>query len=95
MIYDNPTLFCGGVQYPYRKLSKIGIKVALKKYKNITNIRVYSHKIRHTTATPGLKYEMLVTNLQTLLGYVKLEIIMIYVYLADKDVKYIHSKYII
>lgn len=93
-IDDNPALFCG-VRYPYKRLSKTGIEAALKKYEEITNIRVYPHKIRHTTATQGLKHGMSVTNLQALLGHVKPETTMIYAHLAEEDVKYAHSKYII
>lgn len=90
---DNNALFCGSRE-PFKRLTKSGIEAALKKYEKLTAIKLYPHKIRHTTATQGLKHGMPIEDLQAMLGHIKPETTMIYAHLSDSEVKYAHNKYI-
>ncbi len=90
---DSPALFVSSKK-PYERLSKAGIEKIIKNYGNLIGIRCYPHKIRHTTATQGLKHGMVVTDLQKLLGHEKVETTLIYAEISDMEVKYNHQKYI-
>lgn len=90
---DSPALFVSSKK-PYERLSKAGIEKIIKNYGKLIGIRCYPHKIRHTTATQGLKHGMTVTDMQKFLGHEKVETTLIYAEIADIDVKYNHQKYI-
>lgn len=90
---NNPALFVS-CRAPFDRLKVAGIQTTFKKYEEITNIRIYPHRIRHTTATQGLKHGMPIPDLQALLGHSKPETTMIYAHLANEEIKYAHTKYI-
>ena len=56
---------------------------------------MYSHLIRHTTATMGLQHGMDVTEIQKMLGHANIETTIIYAEVNQNDVKTSHKKYII
>lgn len=91
---DNKALFVS-LNYPHDRLTRDGILRAIQKYSDDVGERVYPHKIRHTTATQGMKHGMELANMQKLLGHTKPETTLRYADIADEDVKYSHSKYII
>jgi site-specific recombinase XerD len=55
--------------------------------------RCYCHKFRHTFAVTYLRNGGDVFSLQKILGHSSLEIVKLYVNLADKDVKECHKKF--
>ena len=91
---DNESALFVSCRAPYKRLSIAGVENVFKKYSEITNIYVYPHKIRHTTATQGLKHGMSIPNLQAILGHESPNTTMIYAHLIDEDIKYQHGKYI-
>lgn len=90
---DNPALFVS-LNQPHERMSKAGILRAISKYSAQVGDKVYPHKIRHTTATQGLKHGMTLTDMQKLLGHAKPETTLIYAEIADEEVKHSHAKYI-
>lgn len=92
----NPNLFVKSI-YSYTGRTVAGIEYVIHELsvKFCMNRPVYSHLIRHTTATSALNRGMDVAELRELLGHEKPDTTLIYTKIAKNAVRVSHTKYVV
>lgn len=90
---DNEHVFLNLWGTPMRRTAGHAIFERLKKVSGITDKRVSAHTCRHWFAVNSIKNGMPSTVLQTLLGHERLEMINIYVRLAEQDTRVLYDRF--
>ena len=89
----NPCLFAS-LHAPYKRLSKNGIEVRLKKIGKIAGVEnVHPHRYRRTLATNLLDRGANIQDVANVLGHQDIKTTQIYCYINQENVKISHRKY--
>ena len=76
-----------------RKMSRSGLASMLRRLSKAAGVQnVHAHRFRHTTAIELLRNGSDALSLQRLLGHSTLDMVKVYVALADKDVANVHKR---
>lgn len=80
---------------PYSNIKKASVERIVKNIGERSKIKLYPHRIRHTTATDALDHGMPITELQAMLGHESTDTTMIYAKIQKSNVQHDHHRCII